>query len=119
VQKLVNKSRNRPQVIVRSWGDQPVILFLYRVENNRCFVGSENTRRPIGLPEDQVFVFDKTRFAQLSTAYRSGNKAKLRAVYDLFGVDDFACNRYQDKLESSHDKENIADSERIAGGNTQ
>ncbi len=57
-----NIAANKPLVMVRAWGDEPVSLLLYRIDNTTCYVGSENADRPIGLPGDQVFGFDVDRF---------------------------------------------------------
>ena len=94
-------------VIVRAWADEPVSLFLHRIENNRCYVGSESARRPIGLPVEQVFCFDPDRFSLLCLAFQQGDKRKLAELWANIPVDDFACNKYQDNLECKHDQEPI------------
>lgn len=93
-------------VIVRSWGDEPVQFLLYCIENNRCYFGGESSRRPIGLPFDQVFAFDSHRFSTLRKAWSEGKSG----IFSDFTVDDFACNMYQDNVGSPHDQENITDS---------
>src|SRR5438094_2127692 len=105
--------------MVRSWGDEPVKLVLHRIDNNICYVGSENAKRPIGLPNDQVFQFDLDRFASLSTAFQQGDKRKLGELWANIPVDDFACNKYQDVLRSLHDQESITDPERATGRNIE
>lgn len=115
--QLENANTIRPEVIVRSWGDEPVRLFLHRIENNRCFVGIEYASRPIGLPFWEVFAFDVDRFSALSTAFRHGNTSKLGELWANISVDDFACNKYRDVLLLHHDQENIADSQRPPSGN--
>jgi hypothetical protein len=114
-----NSDRREPRVIVRSWGDQPVSLYLYYIENNRVFVGSENCKQTIGLPCDQVFAFDEDRFSRLCTAFTQGDMSKLGELYANIPVDDFACNKYQDNLDSQHDQENVTYSERTASGGEQ
>jgi len=113
--QLDNGSTRKVPVIVRAWDDEPVKLFLHRIENNRCFVGNSSTIRPIGLPVDQVFWFDPLRFAELSTVFQQGDKGKLGELWANISVDDLTCNRYQDVLESLHDQENVTDSERATG----
>ena len=73
-------------------GDEPVLLLMYSIEKNRCYVGRENARRPIGLPFNQVFAFDSDRFSTLRKAWEEGKTG----IFSDFTVDDFACNRYQD-----------------------
>ena len=106
-------------VIVRAWGDEPVKLFLHRIENNRCYVGSKETSRPIGLPLDQVFWFDVDKFHNLSTAFNSSDARKLGELWAKIPVDDFACNRYQNRLRSLHDQEHVPNSERTTSGNDE
>jgi hypothetical protein len=108
-----------PRVMVRAWGDEPVALYLYRIENTRCYVGSENCTRPIGLPNDQVFHFDVDRFSTLRAAFKRGDARKLRRSWADIPVEDFACNRYQDMLALKHDQEHFADTERVTSGNAQ
>jgi len=114
-----NDRAERPPVIARAWGDEPVKLLLYKIENNRCFVGSENTERPIGLPVNEVFCFDEDRFSSLCTAFQQGDKRKLGELWANIPVDDFACNKYHDVLRSSHDQENITDTECTPSGHNQ
>ena len=56
----------KPAVIVRAWGDEPVKLFLHRIENRRCYVGKLESHTPIGLPDDQVFIFDQQFFNRVT-----------------------------------------------------
>ncbi len=116
---MIQENNHRPLVIVRSWGDEPVLLSLHRIDNTHTYVASENSTHPIGLPHDQVVSYDVDRFAQLSTAFASGDIVKLGECWAKVNVDDFACNKYQDILELQHDQENIADSESAAGGHSQ
>jgi hypothetical protein len=113
VETLKNKL---PLVIVRAWGDEPVVLHLHRIENNRCYVGSEDTDKPIGLRHKDVFAFDSTMFSTLSTAYTQGDMEVLRQIWAGISVDDFACNRYQDNVVFSHDQEHFTDSAGDASG---
>ena len=114
-----NDYLHKPIVLVRAWGDEPVKLNLHRIENNRCFVAAAGALRPIGLPLNQVFVFDLDRFSTLSTAYESSDFGKLGELWANIPVDDLACNRYQDMLRCVHDQENLTDSECATRGNTQ
>jgi len=106
----------RPRVIVRAWGDEPVALFLHRIDSTACYVGQECSATTIGLPHEQVFVFDKMTFSRLRRAYARRQRAKLSSMYSDLYVEKSACNRYQNMLESGHDKENITDSQRLARG---
>jgi len=102
----------KPPVLVRSWGDQPVVLFLHRIENNRSFVANLESYRPIGLPHEQVFEYDQDKFEALSTAYQQKDGRRLGEFWANMTVDDFACNKYKIILECSHDQEHVTDSER-------
>jgi hypothetical protein len=107
-----NKSKSeRPLVIVRAWGDEPVTLSLHRIDNNRCYVGSENASRPIGLPSDQVLKFDVNKFSTLRTSFQQGDARKLGELWANMALDDFSCNKYQDNVSCSHDQEHFSDSE--------
>ncbi|HZW92499.1 MAG TPA: hypothetical protein VFF64_05965 [Candidatus Eremiobacteraceae bacterium] len=117
--QLENASTVRPEVIVRAWGDEPVRLFLHRIEKNRCFVGIERAAKPIGLPFGEVFVFDVDRFSALCTAFKQGDASKLGELWANIQVDDFACNKYQDMITCLHDQEHITDPEGASCGNSQ
>jgi hypothetical protein len=110
---MKNTSRNRPSVIVRGWGDEPVQLLLYSIENNMCYVGKENSKHPIGIPTTEVFAFDSSLFSTLRTAYDNGEIAILREIYTDIPLEHLACNKYQDNVLSTHGQENITDPERI------
>ena|SRR6267378_4460676 len=110
--------RNKIKVIVRAWGDEPVVLFLHRIENNRAYVGQEHSNTVIGLPPEQVFWFDMHSFSTLSALFESGDRNNLESMYSKLAVNS-PCNRYQDVLESVHDKENITDSRRAASSSEQ
>lgn len=105
-------------VIVRSWGDQPVKMVLHSSSETHCYVGVSGSIREIGIPKEQVFVFSDDRFAALCAAYAAGKTQYLCALYSQIPVEDFACNRYQDNVSSSHDQEGVPDSEgvEVSGG---
>ena len=114
-----NDSHVKHLVMVRAWGDEPVKLFLHRIENNRCYVGNERASRPIGLPLEQVFAFSEDRFSTIFTQFSQGDMRKLSEEWAKLGVDDFACNKYQDTLCSAHDQEHVTDFECTQGRNGQ
>jgi len=114
-----NRSTLLLPVIVRAWGDEPVKLFLHRIENNRCYVGQRESRRPIGLPFDEVFAYDEDRFVTLSTSFQHGDLRNVSEIYANISVDDFACNKYQDVLRSRHDQKNITDTGLVESGDAQ
>lgn len=106
-------------VIVRAWGDEPVMLFLHRIENNRCYVGNKNSLRPIGIPLSQVFRYTADCLSTLSHCYAQGDVRKLGELWENMSVDDFTCNKYQDVIESPHDQEHFTDSGRTPSSNAQ
>jgi hypothetical protein len=110
---------NRPSVIVQGWGNEPVKLFLHSIENDICYVGNGSTKRPVGLPSNQVFVFSEGLFSRLREEYDFHNWTVLSTLYETISVDDFACNKYRNKVLSSHDQEGIADTECIAVSDRQ
>ena len=114
-----NRPSGKAPVIVRAWGDEPVKLFLHRIENNRCYVGSIESRRPIGLPVDQVFVFNEDVFSDLIHRFAQACTGKKGEIWANMAVDDFSCNKYQKTVGYSHDQENISSSECVAGGNPE
>jgi len=109
--------RNHPRVIVRGWGGEPVSLFLYRVENNRTYVGGLRQLHPIGLPNEQVFFHSDALLSTLQKAWKQRSVEDISAIYANIPVDDFACNRYQDNISCSHDQKHISDSESAPSGN--
>jgi hypothetical protein len=115
-----NNSRvQKPPVMLRAWGDEPVRLFLHRIANKRCYVGQEASTTAIGIPNEQVFWFDVDRFAQLRAAFQQNDLCKLGELWANIPVDDYACNKYQDVIESLHDQEDIANSECATSRNTE
>jgi len=77
------KSSNLPRVIVRSFGDEPVALTAFRLDQRkrRVFVGKNATRRPISLPTTDVFDYDETWFGKLQNAHSEGNPERLKEIY--------------------------------------
>jgi hypothetical protein len=110
--------QNKIKVIVRAWGDEPVALFLHRIANKIVYVGQEHSNTAIGLPPEQVFLFDMHRFSTLRTLFESEDRNNLESMYSKLAVNS-PCNRYQDVLESVHDKENITDSRSAASSSEQ
>jgi hypothetical protein len=107
--QINNRSRRKIKVIVRSWGDEPVVLFLHRIDNTSVYVGAEDSNRAIGLPSSQVFSFDGAAFKALINAFAEGKKDKMASLYDDLAIKESICNRYQNMLDSLHDKENVTD----------
>ncbi len=101
------------KVMVRAWGDEPVPLFLYSIENKRAYVGKQDGTKVIGLPLDQVYLFDDGAFSGLQQAFKAASWSKLSSMYREISVKSI-CNRYQDVLKSLNDKENITDSRSVA-----
>lgn len=106
-------------VIVRGWADEPVKLYLHRIENNRCYVGSEGAVRPIGIPPEQVFLFDENTFSTLCSQFNAQNRVQLGEEWANIRMDDFVCNRYQDMLKCSHDQEHLTHTERTPSSDSR
>ena len=106
------------QVIVRAWGDEPVLLILYRIENNRVFVGLENCSAPIGLPLEQVYRYSLDKFIALKSAFACQDRRNIGEEWAKLAVDDFSCNKYKDNIKFSHDQEHITDSQGTASSDT-
>jgi hypothetical protein len=96
-------------------GDEPVLLFVYAVEKKHAIVGKIDSSRTIGIPIGQVYMFDMSKFSTARTAYESGEREELVEICRSL-LDEFTCNRYQDNLESLHDKEILTDTEGVASG---
>lgn len=105
-------------VIVRSWGDKPVKLSLRSVSQTHCYVGIMGSTKAVGIPKEQVSGFTEERFNALSEAYATGDMHYLCTLYSQIPVEDYACNMYQNNVDSSHDQEGIADIEgaAVSGG---
>ena len=52
----------------------------------------------IGVPSEQVFAFSEELYEKLSAAFQTNDFHNLHQLYTDIPVDDFACNKYQDKL---------------------
>jgi hypothetical protein len=101
-----NSPTPRPNVIVRSFGDEPVILVAHRLDKpkNRVFVGKAEATRPISLPVDDVFDYEPDVFTRLSESFSQRNQDALRQIYhSLRGKK--PCNKYQDALRLVHENE--------------
>jgi len=116
---MSSAKNNKPDVIVRAWGDEPVRLRLYAIKNKRCYFGQVGTVFPIGLPFNQVFAFDSHMFSTMRCCFEQGKMSELKGFYEKMSVDDFACNRYQDNVSCVHDQEHLTDSECAQGVNPQ
>lgn len=97
---------SRTKVIVRSWGDEPVVLFVHDVDKSTCYVGQEHSERAIGLPLTQVYPFDATSFEELRGAFSAGDANKLESVYSrLASVNTFGGLTAADLLRRKHMEE--------------
>lgn len=85
-------------VIVRAHGDRPVKLTLHRIDKSHCYVGNTGSMVEIGVPSEQVFAFSEELYEKLSAAFQTNDFHNLHQLYTDIPVDDFACNKYQDKL---------------------
>jgi hypothetical protein len=110
--------QQKKKVIVRAWGDEPVMLFLYSIENTTAYVGREDSDTVIGLPLEQVFLFNESAFSSLRGSFESRDLYKLESTYAELLVNS-PCNRYQDTLESPHDQKHITDSRSVASSREQ
>lgn len=111
-----------PKVIVRAWGDEPVVLVAHGLDQGtkRVFVGQPEAKRPISLPTSDVFDYSPGRFNELSAAFRARDKNKLRRLYKNLHDVEKSCNRYQIMLSSQHENEpKITDSGSAAGSGQQ
>jgi hypothetical protein len=116
--QAIRDKNNKSKVIVRAWGDEPVVLFLYATDNKRFIVSNERGNHIIGIPAEQVFAFDEDIFSQLSQAYNGGDWNKLASIYETLSKEN-TCNRYQITLNSQHDKEHFTNSCSVASGRKQ
>jgi hypothetical protein len=110
-----------PEVIVRSWGNEPVILVAHALDSkrDRVFVGQIDAKRPISLPTDDVFDYDEQRFAGLLTAHSAGNEPELLRLYEDLRrqnkSSEETCNKYQYMLKSQNDeKPKVANTRSVA-----
>lgn len=118
---MKDENNERPRVIVRAWGDEPVARVLYRLENNgnTAFIGSEQCNRPIGIPAEQVFPYDAERFAALKAAYGEGDSAELLMIYASLEENKRLDILIPDARQSLHDQERLAHPDRAAEGDSQ
>jgi hypothetical protein len=101
-----NYCPERPRVIVRSFGDEPVVLYAHglQVDKKRVLVGKANAKRPISLPFTDVFDFDDGHFRELSEAFRARDRVRLGELYKSLGQSKGPCIRYQDALIYAHEE---------------
>jgi hypothetical protein len=102
------------EVIVRAYADKPVRLYLLNVGNSHCYVGNKDSGAEIGVPHNQVFAYSPELFRKLTEAYRKQDLHSLDLIYSSIPVEDFACNRYQNKVPCIHGQEAISDTEGTA-----
>ena len=108
------------QVIVQSWGDEPVVLWATTYNRNTNIIQAfgRNEQRPINLPLDIVFVYSDDLFQVLIQAYETGNKDKLLNLYKEENMDKKSCTKYQYMLSSLHEeRKEISDTGRTSAGN--
>ncbi len=101
---MLKSVQPRPRVIVRSWGDEPVALLLYAIDiqANRVMVGSDTSKRPIGLPSADVSLYDDDVFDRMKLAFFSGDMSALEIIYAEQIMRGNVCNIYQDKAVLGH-----------------
>ena len=104
----------RPRATVRAWGGEPVILFLHHVDKTHAYVCRDGSETFIGLPFGDVFVFDEQKFSTARAAFESSDGNKLTSAYSE--MDNLSCNRYQDILESQHEKAKVKSPQSITRG---
>ncbi len=115
-----NRGSKFPKVIVRSWGNEPVLLVAYGTEKYRVIVGSDQSRHHISLPMGEVFTFDEKVYSDLRSAYDTGDRERLSEIYDSLSEDKNICNRYKYMLELGHDEEGqVTDFTGVAASHSQ
>jgi hypothetical protein len=97
----------RRPVIVRSWGGEPVALFLYAIDNKGdiAFVGNASPKRLIGVQSGDVFDFSDHRMAALMNKWETNDPDGLAGIY---AAAESSCIRYQIDLDSLHGQERVA-----------
>lgn len=108
-------------VIVRAWGDEPVDLWLYAVDNkpDTAYVGRTSCARPIGLPVHQVFRFDDEMMARLSVEYSKGSDADMSSVYAMCCPISTIDNLIPSEIGLAHDEIAVAHPQRTESGNRE
>ncbi len=107
------------QVIVRAWGNEPVILRAVRVDlqNDLIQLFKKDPKHSINLPMDDVFLYDECWYRELQLAFIEHKSADLARMFDLKNVGKNNCNKYQDMIRSLHEEETeVTDSECIEAG---
>jgi len=72
-----------PQVIVRAFDDEPVVLFAHCLQPARKHinVSKDGDEAKIGWPIEDAFDYDADSFSKLEYAYSRGMKFELRNMY--------------------------------------
>ena len=71
-------------VVVRSWADEPVELWLYSIENNgnTGIVGLKGGRHRIGVPIRDIYPSDVKMCEMARDAHSRGDRLALQQLYD-------------------------------------
>lgn len=78
------------EVIAKAYGDRPLWRLCASCESKRVYVlnpSLKNSPDPlkrlgVGFPKSSVFMADPALFAELESAYRAGDQAKLLLLWD-------------------------------------
>lgn len=68
-------------VIVRAYGNEPVQLIAYSADRAHVVVAGGDRAKAIGFRIANVFEFEEELFADLSSAYSSGDASALTALW--------------------------------------
>ena len=73
--------RNDASVIVRAYGDEPVVLQAHSCRDGRVEVFREDESKSISLPQDYIFSYSLSVFDQLKEAYARGDSESLANLW--------------------------------------
>ena len=73
--------QNNSSVIVRAYGDEPVVLQARSCKDGRVEVVGSDESKPISLPQDAIFSYSLTVFDRLKEAYVRGDSESLAHLW--------------------------------------
>ena len=73
--------KRRMTVIVKSFGDEPVRLWLFSSGGTRSIVGNQKKTATLCLPNESLFRFQRNTFRQLRKAFDQGRLVDLADLW--------------------------------------
>ena len=70
------------RVIVRAYGDEPVLLWVLKKNGDRVMVTNQEKTTTLSFPARSVFTFNDETLKRLKKAYKDNNLDQLSKIWD-------------------------------------